>query len=81
MSSATDGEPILEVQLAAPLRFDVSIGYWTGERDEAILRSALATVPVDAQVDRRLSEDGVRLCGPSEAVREQARLLREAGLE
>lgn len=66
--------------LSAPFRFDVSIGYWTGEADLDVLAAALAAVEDDPEVERSVYENGVRLRGPGAAVREQARRLRALGL-
>lgn len=74
-------EETSEVELRAPLRFDPSIGYWTGEADRDAVLRALAAVPEHPLVDRRVEGDAVRLVGPAPVVREVARLLREAGLE
>ena len=70
-----------EITLLAPLLFDQGIGYWTGEPDVEALARALAAVPQAPEVEREVSETGVTLRGPEEAVREEARLLRSAGLE
>jgi hypothetical protein len=71
---------MVEVTLQAPFSFDESIGYWTGEPDREALARALVTVPQHREVERELTETGVTLRGPAEAVYEEARLLREAGL-
>ena len=71
----------LEIRLQAPVLFDQSIGYWTGEPDRAALARALAAVPEHPDVERAMEEAGVLLRGPAEAVHIMARLLREAGLE
>lgn len=73
-------EPV-EVRLSAPVLFDQSIGYWTGEPDREALARALAAVPEHPEVTRHPEEAGVLLRGPEEAVHTMARLLREAGLE
>lgn len=70
-----------EIALLAPYRFDRSIGYWTGEPDGEALARALAAVPEAPDVEREVTETGVVLRGPAPSVREQARLLREAGLD
>ena len=70
-----------EITLHAPLYFDQSIGYWTGEPDREALARALAAVPQSPEVEREVTETGVLLSGPEEAVQEEARRLREAGLE
>jgi len=70
-----------EVRLQAPFRFDQNIGYWTGDPDQEALSRALAAVPQGPDVEREVQEGGVTLRGPEDAVREEARLLREAGLE
>jgi len=69
-----------EEALAAPFRFDVSIGYWTGDPDLDLLARALATVPIDTLVAREVRGGQVRLVGDEVTVREQARLLRAEGL-
>ena len=70
-----------EVFLRAPLLFDQSIGYWTGEPDQAALARALAAVPEHPDVERVMEAAGVLLRGPADPVHVMARLLREAGLE
>jgi hypothetical protein len=70
-----------ELLVQAPLRFDQSIGYWTGEPDSEVLARALAAVPAHPDVRRLMTEAGVLLRGPAEPVREEARQLRDAGLE
>jgi hypothetical protein len=76
-----EGDPVpYEEALSAPFRFDVDIGYWTGEPDLELLAQALAAAPIDPAVERRVTAAGVRLRGAEPAVREQARLLRAAGL-
>lgn len=77
----SDTPEIIEVALFAPLLFDQSIGYWTGEPDAEVLARALVTVDPVAEVEREVSASGVLLRGPVESTREQAYLLREAGLE
>ncbi len=78
MSGSTE---VIEITLHAPLLFDQSIGYWTGDPDEAALSRALATVDPHPEVARTVFAGGVALQGPEGPAREQARLLREAGLE
>ena len=70
-----------EIVLLAPYLFDQSIGYWTGEPDREALARALAAVPRAPEVERETTPVGVVLRGPEEAVSQEARLLREAGLE
>ena len=70
-----------EITLLAPFLFDQAIGYWTGEPDRQALARALAAVPQHPEVDREVRENGVTLRGPEQAIRDEARLLREAGLE
>ena len=70
-----------EVTLLAPFLFDQRIGYWTGEPDRDALARALAAVPQHAEVRREVLDNGVTLCGPEPGVFQEARLLREAGLE
>lgn len=70
----------MEIRLLAPFFFDQSIGYWTGEPDREALARALAAVPEHPLVERVVTDADVLLRGPEEEVREQARLLREAGL-
>jgi hypothetical protein len=70
-----------EISLVAPYLFDQSIGYWTGEPDREALARALAAVPQHPEVEREALDDRVILRGPEEAIVEEARLLREAGLE
>lgn len=65
---------------SASFRFDVSIGYWTGDPDVELLTQALAAAPLDPSVERQDSESGVRMRGSEPAVREQARRLCAAGL-
>ena len=72
---------MIELELRAPLRFDESIGYWTGEPDREAAARALALVPEDPEVRRSHTEAGVRLTGPPEAVTRQAEALRAVGLE
>jgi len=72
---------LAEATLRAPYLFDDSIGYWTGEPDREALARALAAVPPHPDVMREVGDDAVTLRGPEEAVRESARLLRDAGLE
>lgn len=71
----------MEILLLAPFRFDQSIGYWTGDPDAEALATALAAVPQHPEVEREVGAAGVTLRGPEAAVREEARLLRAAGLE
>lgn len=71
----------MEILLLAPFLFDQSIGYWIGDPDHVALFNALAAVPQHPDVERAITPTGVRLSGPEEAVTEEARLLREAGLE
>jgi hypothetical protein len=70
----------MEITLRPPLKFDQSIGYWTGEPDLAALSRALARVQGSSEVERITGPDQVLLRGPEAAAREEARLLREAGL-
>jgi hypothetical protein len=70
-----------EITLYAPFFFDRSIGYWTGEPDREAAARALAAVPQGPEVEREVTDTGVVLRGPEEAIREEARRLREAGLE
>jgi hypothetical protein len=72
---------VTEIELYAPFFFDESIGYWTGEPDREALARALAAVPEHPEVERVVSDAAVVLRGPDEAVREEARLLREVGLQ
>lgn len=69
-----------ELRLQAPLWFDESIGYWTGEADLAALRRALLAVPPEPGVERAVSGGAVLLRGPEQAVLREAVRLREAGL-
>jgi hypothetical protein len=71
----------MELRLLAPAYFDPAIGYWTGEPDVEALARALSAVPEDPRVQRVTEADAVLLRGPEAAVREQAHLLRQAGLE
>ena len=70
-----------EVRLAAPFRFDQSIGYWTGEPDREALARALAAVAQSPEVEREVLEGEVILRGPEAPVLAEAALLRELGLE
>lgn len=70
----------MQVWLQAPFLFDQSIGYWTGEPDREALARALLEVPQHPDVEREMSDNGVTLRGPEEAVLAEAALLREAGL-
>lgn len=74
-------EDELTVTLAPPFLFDATIGYWTGDPDLEALARALAEVPQDPSVRREVSDTGVTLSGPREAVLSEAAALREAGLE
>jgi hypothetical protein len=71
----------MELRLLAPAYFNQQIGYWTGEPDREALARALSAVREDPRVERVTEPDAVLLRGPEDAVREQARLLQEAGLE
>ena len=77
----SDSPDCIELWLETPFRFDAGIGYWTGERDADRLTNALLEVAQHQEVARQLRENGVLLSGPREAVLEEARLLRAAGLE
>ena len=72
---------MMELTLLAPMLFDQSIGYWTGAPDAEAMARALAAVPQNPEVEREVLAGRVTLRGPEEAVREEARLLRSAGLE
>jgi hypothetical protein len=70
----------VELHLPAPPVFDESIGYWTGEPDDAALSRALVAVPLPPEVEMERVPGGVVLRGPAAAIREFARRLRAAGL-
>jgi len=72
---------MIEITLLAPYYFDTDTGYWTGEPDQDALARALAAAPQHPDVERVTTETGVVLRGPEDAVQEEARALREAGLE
>ena len=72
---------MIELELRAPLHFDESIGYWTGEPDLEAVTRALGLVPEDPEVRRSHTEAGVLLIGPPDAVMQQAEALRAVGLE
>jgi hypothetical protein len=71
---------VIDVCLVAPLRFDESIGYWTGEVDHERLASVLTAVPAPAGVDRSVAGDRVVLRGEASRVRAHAAALIAAGL-
>ena len=79
-SGGGEAERMYEILLRAPLWFDESTGYWTGEPDRGAVAKALEAVPAAPGVERKVSDEGVLLRGSEPAVREQARKLREAGL-
>jgi hypothetical protein len=71
---------LIEVALSAPLFFDESIGYWTGEPDRDALERALEAVVPNPSVERTVTPEGVLLRGPEAPVLEEAARLRKAGL-
>jgi hypothetical protein len=77
-SSTTMNE--VTVTLTAPMLFDQSIGYWSGEPDLAAFEGALQLLPEDPRVKRRIEGTTIILNGPETAVRNQERLLQSAGL-
>lgn len=71
----------LSLTLKPPFLFDETIGYWTGRPDWEALARAMARVPQTPGVRRELSDEGLVLRGPREAVLSEAASLREAGLD
>ena len=80
--SATIEPAQSSVRLRLPLRFDESIGYWTGEADRELISRLLQAHPVPAGVTITPADrDTIILEGDAGEVQSYSSLLAAGGLQ